>query len=210
MKSFPEAPNKIQARIRRYEKALHDEYAQHGMIHDGRGKRYLLGPLYMVKHDLEGALRSFAWFDATFPNDIGEPGQYLCWALALYQHGDHEQATQKLLQVMVMNLYLLPRLLDLDEEPGEMWHDSSEASPEYLQFLPPVLFQLWDDNAKVWAKARYHHHTFTTVRNQYITIQRQLTHEPVGPRRTQLVKDASALLRSLREGVRLSKRSSEA
>lgn len=195
MMGFPETPKKIHATIKRYEKALQQEQSRYGMIDDGRGKRYLLGPLYMANHDLAGAIQSFTWFEDTFPHDIGEPGQYLCWALALYQHGDREQATRKLLQVMLMNLYLLPKLLGFDDDPGDIWHGSSDASPGYLHDIPPILFHLWDDNAKAWATEQYQSREFTAFRNRYIAIQRQLKHEPVGPQRTQLVKEASALER---------------
>jgi hypothetical protein len=68
------------------------------------GARYLLGPLYLLQGDLKGTLRSFAWFAKTFPDDIGEPGQYLCWTLALYRSGSPEKAADKLLQTALRTL----------------------------------------------------------------------------------------------------------
>jgi len=52
---------------------------------DGYGKRYLLGPLYMLMGDIDGALVSFDWYEAAYPDDGGEPYQYLTWALALFR-----------------------------------------------------------------------------------------------------------------------------
>jgi hypothetical protein len=60
MDLFPKDPTKIRARIRRYERALRKEHDETGYYSDGYGKRYWLGPLYLLMDDLEGALQSFA------------------------------------------------------------------------------------------------------------------------------------------------------
>jgi hypothetical protein len=116
MYQFPKEPKKIRQRIRRYERGLRKEYEKFGFIHDGFGKRYLLGPLYMILGDTPGAIKSFEWFEKTFPDDIGEPFQYLCWTLALYRSGDLEAAARKLRQTMLSNLYLIPHLLGSEQE----------------------------------------------------------------------------------------------
>jgi hypothetical protein len=67
MYRFPKDKNKIRARIRRYERELRKEKELTGSIHDGGGKRYLLGSLYMLLGDNDGALKSFGWFEKTFP-----------------------------------------------------------------------------------------------------------------------------------------------
>jgi tetratricopeptide (TPR) repeat protein len=96
MADFPQDPTKIRARIRRSERALRREQASYGFLNDGGGKRYLLGPLYLLLGDTADALQSFAWFAQTFPDDGGDPAQYLCWILALYRAGDLKQAAAKL------------------------------------------------------------------------------------------------------------------
>jgi hypothetical protein len=75
------------------------------------GKRYLLGPLYVLMGDTAGALRSFAWFAQTFPDDSGEPLHFLRWTLALYRADQLEEAAAKLCQTMLSNVYLIPRSL---------------------------------------------------------------------------------------------------
>ena len=70
MSQFPQDPKKIRARITRYRRALRKEQEAHGFIHDGYGKRYLLGPLYLLVGDVEGALQAYEWFDETFPDDV--------------------------------------------------------------------------------------------------------------------------------------------
>ena len=51
---FPEDPKRIRARIRRYERSLRQEQKRFGHIGDGSGKRYLLGPLYLLMGDTKG------------------------------------------------------------------------------------------------------------------------------------------------------------
>src|SRR5688572_26532223 len=107
MYHFPQDPRQINIRIGRYERALRREQKQYGFIHDGAGKRYRLGPLYLLMGDTEGALKSFTWFAQTFPDDSGEPMHLLCWTLALYRAGEEVQAVTKLRQTMLSNLYLI-------------------------------------------------------------------------------------------------------
>jgi hypothetical protein len=73
MYDCPQDPKKIRTRIRNTERALRQEQKRFGFIRDGAGKRYTLGPLYLLMGDTEGALRSFAWFAEAFPDDSGEP-----------------------------------------------------------------------------------------------------------------------------------------
>lgn len=111
MIELPTDARKIRERIRRYQRKFRSEKAQHGMIGDGAGTRYLLSPMFLLMDDVDGAVESFRWYEAEFPDDSGEPGHHLCWALALHRTGDHEGAERKLRQTMLMNLYLLPALL---------------------------------------------------------------------------------------------------
>lgn len=125
MDTFPHDPRTIRTRIRRYERALREEQARFDGIRDGAGTRYMLGPLYLLLGDTAGALRSFAWFAETFPDDSGDPVHHLCWTLALYRDGDMRRAAAKLRQTMLSNLYLLPRLLGREQDVIDMWHPSN-------------------------------------------------------------------------------------
>jgi len=131
MDDFPQDPTKMRVRIRRYERALWREQECYGFINDGAGKSSLLGPLSLLMGDTAGALRSFAWFAQTFPDDGGDPSQYLCWTLALYRVEDLEHAAARLRQTMVSNLYLLPRLLGLPQDPIDMWYPSNLTEKAY-------------------------------------------------------------------------------
>jgi len=193
MYPFPKEPQKIRARIRRYERELRQEYEKFHGLHDGGGKRYLLGPLYMLLGDLTGALPSFAWFERTFPDDAGEPGHYLCWTLALYRSGDRIGATYKLRQTMLSNLYMIPHLLGQEQEELDIWHGSNWKEKGYLEEVPREFFELWDEAALQWAQETYQSSKLSQVRQRYIAIYEQLKEEPVGPQRTRLVREAAKL-----------------
>lgn len=193
MNMFPDSPKKIKARIRSYERKLQEEQKEYGFINDGYGRRYLLGPLYMLINDNEGTLRSYAWFEAEFPNDVGEPLQYLCWTLALYRAGDLEAAARKLRQTMFSNLYIIPRLLGQDQEELDIWHGSNLAEKAYLEYIPLALFELWDEAALKWAQETYNSTEMFRKRERYIEIYRQLKTESPGPKRSRLVQEASKI-----------------
>jgi hypothetical protein len=193
MSTFPDNPKKIKERINRYERELRREHQTHGFISDGYGKRYLLGPLYLALDDLSGALASFQWFEQTFPDDMGDPLHYLCWTLALYRSGDTAGAALKLRQTMFSNLYLIPHLLGLPQETLDIYHGSNLDEKDYLQYVPPEIWALWDEPALQWAGETYGSPEFQRVRVRYITIHKQLKHESPGPRRSELVDEAFAL-----------------
>ena len=200
MYQFPKDKSKIRARIRRYERELRKEEELHSSIHDGGGKRYLLGSLYMLLGDNDEALKSFGWFEKTFPDDIGEPFQYLCWTLALYRAGDKEAAKDKLIQTMLRNLYLLPHLLGINQERLDTWHSSNWDEKEYAESAAPEIFELWADEEKDWVRKAYSRQEVEEIRSRYIEIHRQLKTEPVGAKRTELVMEASRMERLDKDG----------
>ncbi|MBI5032942.1 MAG: hypothetical protein HZB51_20670 [Chloroflexi bacterium] len=195
MYPFPNEPKKIIERIKRYERELRKEAERFGHISDDAGKRYLLGPLYLLVNDLKGAVTSFEWYARTFPDDMGEPFHYLCWALALYRSGDLVGASRRLRQAMLSNLYLLPHLLGIEQPKLNIRHGSNVDQKEYLQYLPHEFIELWDTKALQWARETFTSPESSRMRNRFIEIGRQLLNEPVGPNRKQLVAEEFELRR---------------
>ena len=143
----------------------------------------------MLLDDVDGALKSFAWFDKEFPDDMGEPFQYLCWSLALYRSGDQKQAAAKLAQTWFKNPYLVFQLLGMDQERLDIRHGSNWEEPEYAAHGPTELLELWDEEAVQWAKDVFQQAWFSRLRARYIEIKRRLMTEPVGPERSRLVSE---------------------
>jgi len=193
MYEFPHEPKKIAATIKRYERSLRKEQEDVGTISDGYGKRYLLGTLYLLLGDTPGAMKSFDWFGRTFADDGGEPFHSLSWTLALYRSGRKDEASKKLRQTMLLNLYMIPRLLDLDQERFDMWHTSNWSEKGYLDEVSPEVFRLWDAQALEWARKTYDSIECRAGRARWIEIHRLLQKEPVGLKRAQLVNESSSL-----------------
>jgi tetratricopeptide (TPR) repeat protein len=196
MSFFPKDPKKIRARIRSYERKLRKEKEEYGDYSDGYGKRYLLGTLYLLMDDTEGALTYFDWFEQEFPDDSGDTIHYLSWTLALFRAGDLETATRKFGQAMLSNLLVMPELLDLDEEIdlGEM---DNMLLMMYLEDLPEEVFEMWQDAELDWGRKTYYSADMTALRERYIEIEIALNDVPPSPKRNELVAE----LFQLRNGM---------
>ncbi len=186
---------KIRARLRSYERKLQQERHEYGFYRDGAGKRYHIGPLYMLLGDNEAALAAFQWFEKEFPDDSGEPAHCLCWSLALYRAGNELGAAKTLRRTMLTNLYLLPYLLGSPIAEITMWHGSSDASSSYIAYIPESYLELWTDAERHWASGLYHSPGFQSARARYIEISKLLNITSPGPTRSRLIEEMYELER---------------
>ena len=184
---------KIRSRLRRYERALAKEKEKFGGYDDSGGKRYAIGPLYMLLGDNDGAVAAFEWFEREFDDDAGMPEHRLCWSLALYRSGDEIGAARQLRRTMLSNLYLLPHLSGEPIEELDVWHGSNWEEPSHVDQIDPSYLALWADEEKAWAADLYASPGFQSVRERYIEIERLLDSTPWGPKRSRLVREASDL-----------------
>ncbi len=190
----PKTPILTKARLKSHERRLRKEKEEHGFYRDRTGKRYELGPGYMLLGDDGGAFESFRWFDQEFPDDIGEPGHLLCWSLALHRAGDPVAATRKLRQTMLSNLYVVPHLLGEPITKLDIWHGSNWEEPDYLAVIPGAYWSLWTAQEIASGAANlYRSPEFTSVRARWIDIGRALLTTPRGPDRIQLVMEMHEL-----------------
>lgn len=195
MQNLPTDPRKIKERIRRYERDLIKDKKEFGMVRDGAGKRYLLGPLYLMLGDIEKTLEHYAWFQNEFPDDIGDTLQLLCWALTLYRKGDTNAASKKLIQAMLENLYLIPHFMGIKQERPDVEDGSAYVAFLYLDYLPLEVFELCTQKELDWISRQYHSDKFTAIRDKYTDICRLLKTEPRGSKRNKLVKQMFKLKR---------------
>lgn len=180
---------KVRSRLRSYERKLEQEKREFGFYRDGAGKRYHVGPHYMLLGDNEGAIAAFEWFEREFEDDAGKPDHLLCWSLALLRSGDEAGAARKLRRAMLSNLYLLPHLLGNPIPEFGVEHGSSDDEPEYLSQIPGPYLALWSDEEKKWAASLYESAGFRDAREQVIEIRERLSGLRPGPERSALVKE---------------------
>ena len=76
----------------------------------------------------------------------------MCWALALYRVGELDKAGKMLRKVMLLNVYLIPQLLGQTVRRLRIEHPSNLSEPNYVEWVPPEFFDLWDEQAKAWAR----------------------------------------------------------
>ena len=149
---FPTDPKKIRARIRSYERKLAKEKQLIGSCDDGYGKRFLLGPLYMLVGDVEGALKHYEWFEREFEERGIEPFHLITWCLALYKAGRLEDAREMVSITMDANRYLVPLLLGENPQEEDGWHGSNYEWLSYAKAFPRDLVALWDREALDWLR----------------------------------------------------------
>ena len=106
--------------------------------------------------DQEGALESFRWYESEFPDDSGDPMHCLCWTLCLYRARETAGAAKKLHRTMLLNLYIIPLLLDEGYEWLNMWHGSNTAEPPWAEMTSPEFLALWTGAEKKWVGNLYH------------------------------------------------------
>lgn len=188
MHSFSD-PKKIRECIRRYESNLKKRDAR-----DGSGSRYLLGPLYLLLDDTEGAIAHYKWFAKKFHDDGGEPFHRLCWALALYRAGKPDEAAKWLRNVHSRNVYLIPAVLGIPhDQPSGLWRGSNWEDEDYIAHAPPEFLTMWRPAEKTWLHSVWDRPDFKDFVQTHISLVRQLTDEPRGERRSTLVKKLYAL-----------------
>lgn len=184
---------RIRSRLRSYERKLKNEEQEHGDYHDGGGRRYHIAPHYMLLGDNEGALRSFAWLDREFSDDVGKPEFWLCYSLALHRAGDEVGAAKRLRRAMLSNLYVLPHLIGEPIESPDASHGSSDEDLDYINYIDGHYLELWTNEEKEWASGLYHSPGFKDARERYRKINSLLEDLRPGPERSRLVEELSDL-----------------
>lgn len=179
---------RLRDRATRLKRALANEVKRYGEIHDGAGKRYLIGPLYVLADELDKALAHYAWYEKNCADDIGEPIHYLYWALALYGVRDVERANNKLLETTVQNLYLLPTLLGTPPPIYDMWHSSNTAQRDYVTDTPEEFVPSLTDQEHSWIQAQLESNRFCRVRDEYISTYRALKSERSVDKRGEILR----------------------
>lgn len=168
MDVYPTDIKKIRSRIKSYEKKLREEKRLNGMMGDGYGKRLLLGPLYLLAGDIEGAAAHYRWFEEECSDDGPEPYNHLCWTLLLHRLGEEEFASRKLFETMMANWYLIPHLLGEKIEAFCVWHHSDWEELPHALSLPESLRALWSDADLKWVRDLYYGPEFTKERESCI------------------------------------------
>ena len=100
------------------------------------------------------------------------------------------------LQILVCkNLYLFPQLFGEDLPRIDGWEGSNWENLEYITEAPKWMLNLWSEEELEWAKGIYYSEQAIKIRDRYITINQFLELERPGEKRSELVMEASKLVR---------------
>lgn len=191
------AEKKIKTKISSYKSSLNKEKKIHGIISDGAGKRYVLFSLYFLLNDFKKSEEYFKWYEKEFEDDSGEPVQKLCWAVTLYRMGKLDQAEYRLADLMLSNLYVIPKILGRDIKKYDMWHSSSDGFIDYFDYFPNDVLEALTEEDKNWIEGLYDSFAFQRIRQRYIEIFSQLQNIDDVKSRRKLINEADSLLDQL-------------
>jgi len=129
----------------RYERAL-DEYEALLRLNpdDNQGARYVVGPLYQLAGNREGALEAYRDYAEQYPDDRGDPHHTFCWGLALYRGDEPAAALDRWREGFFQNLYVAPLLLDEPAPETDIWHSTNLEYPSYAEQYVDLYGTLWD------------------------------------------------------------------
>ena len=179
---------KFAERATRLKRALANEQKKYRHIEDGAGKRYLIGPFYVLAGELKKALTHYDWYEKHCSDDVGEPFHHLYWALALYRTGETTRANAKLLETMLQNVYLLPILLGLRHDRYDIWHSSNMEEPDYITEAPPDFLPHLSEQERSWIGEQLETFRFRRAREEYIATYGALKHEKDIDKRRQILR----------------------
>ena len=192
---LPKTPKGFYSLIEQYKKALQKEKREWGIYDDSYGRRLLIGPLYLIANDTEGAIKYYKWYVKNFPDDSSEPFMSLCWTLSLYRAGKLEEAKIKLIHTMFSNLYILPHLFGEDQPAYIFRHGSNWESKGHLVNLPDEYPAQWSQDEIKWAREVYYSDEITAIRDRFIEIEIKLQNEQPSINRSGLLDELFALRR---------------
>ncbi len=138
---------KIRTRINRYERNFK---SRNPLFDDGGGTRFLLGPLYLLIDDLEGALKHYKWFAKKFSDSSDEPLHTLCWALAMHRAGKQKEALHRLRRAYLANSYLIPSMLALRHGQPNVRRSRGWDGEDYISYVDPRFISMWTKEEFDW------------------------------------------------------------
>jgi hypothetical protein len=93
-----------------------------------------------------------------------------------------------------MNPYVIARIIGIDYRlPFKPY--SNIPTKEWADYIPPELYNLWDEEAAVWLRVSFYAEKTKGLLQRYNDIGKRLETEPSGSERSRLVRELSALER---------------
>jgi hypothetical protein len=107
---------------------------------------------------------------------VGEPIFNLYGALSAYRNGLKDKARIRLIETMISNLYILPKIVGKSTDVENIWHSSNREQKGYLQEVDEFLGEPTEDE-RTWILSELNSDEFSAFRNGYISTYPLLNDE---------------------------------
>jgi tetratricopeptide (TPR) repeat protein len=181
---------KIKKKIKFYRTRLAAEKRLHGDYDDSAGLRYIIPELYFKIRDYKGALVYFRWFLKAFPDDTGFPFFNLLWSVAFFENNKIPEAIQKAYETAFSNTYLLELIAGRDTVQLDKSETIGYENFEYAKQIYKDCINLITLDFQIWISKLSGFDDFKANLNKFISIQKLIKDEPVGPIRTSLIQES--------------------
>lgn len=191
----PKQIERVKAKIAKIRKELAADKKRWGGYHDdSRGLRYLPPGLFVKIRDYKGGLRYLRWFEKTFPDDVGYPVFLFEWTLILFKTNNLPDAEKKALVTYSSNSYLLDVFLGKEQKVISKSENSNWQRTSLLEH-----FQYSSSDAELtdfseWLESFMKSDMYLTFAETLTKIDIALETEPVGQKRSELVKKKYRLI----------------
>lgn len=154
----------------------------------------MLGPLYLLLGDVDGAFKSYKWYEKEFPEDCAEAFNHICWVLTLLRSGDEAQAKSKLRELVFDNLYIVPVMLGENPRQHDFRHGSNWRELAYILEGPcSQVFPLWSNTERAWLKEKWEDNKMQEDLSRYIDLYKELDRTKGYKERSELLRQASLI-----------------
>jgi hypothetical protein len=188
---------RIRRTIKFYRTRLAAEKRIHGEYDDSAGLRYIIPELHFQIGDYKGALVYFRWFSKAFPDDTGFPFFNLLWSATFFENNKIAEALQKAYETAFSNTYLLDLIAGRDTAQLDKSEPIGYEKLEYAIQIYKDCIQLITLDFQIWISNRSEYEDFKANLNKFISIQKLIKDEPVGPMRTTIIRESYKFERQL-------------
>jgi hypothetical protein len=188
---------RIKKTIKFYRARLAAEKRLHGDYDDSAGLRYIIPELFFQIRDYKGALVYFRWFAKAFPDDTGFPFFNLLWSTAFFENNKIPEAIQKAYKTAFSNTYLLELIAGRDTVQLNKSEMIGYENLEYAKQVFKDCINLITLDFQIWLSNLSEFDDFKANLNKFISIQKLIKDEPVGPMRTGLIQESNKFERQL-------------
>lgn len=184
----PKQEERIRNKIARIRKQLAaDKKRWGGFYDDSRGLRYLPPENFIKLKDYKGGLRYLRWFNRTFPDDCGFPIFLFEWALILFKTGNLKEAEKKAYETFFANHFLFHKFLEKELSFVEVKLYSNWETPELAENLLYSRSNPEFEDFTAWLENLLTSEKFNKKVDTLIEIEKQLSTEPAGKKRSELI-----------------------